>query len=221
MDDITKREPTRSFGPRTSTRATTGAAICRCSAPWASISRSASTIAACSATASPAPSRRWRPPISARCCCSTTTTSATSPRPRSANGPATSFRAGRCCIRGQRSDPVGLRLGRRPSQALFAVAPAGELQGRPRRPARHRRSGVRTDEAPRRGDGLDPQGRGRRKDADRRRHHRAADDVRAGKGRAEGQGRPAGHARARARSNRPTRSRCSTAPPRWSTAPIT
>ena len=33
---------------------------------------------------------------------------------------------------------------------------AGELQGRPGRPARHRRSGVRPDEAPRRGDGLDP-----------------------------------------------------------------
>ena len=40
--------------------------------------------------------RRWRNPISARCCCSTTTTSATSPRPRSANGRATSCRAGRC-----------------------------------------------------------------------------------------------------------------------------
>ena len=119
------------------------------------------------------------------------------------------------------SDPVGLRLGRGPSQALFAVAQAGELQGRPRRPARHRRSGVRPDEAPRRGDGLDPQGRGRRQDADRRRHHRAADDVRAGEGRADDQGRPAGHAGARARSSRPTRSRCSTAPPRWSTAPIT
>ena len=89
---------------------------------------------------------------------------------------------------------MGLRLGRRPSQALFAVAQAGELQGRPGRPARHRRSGVRADEAPRRGDGLDPQGRGRRQDADRRRHHRAADDVRTGEGRAQGQGRPAGHA---------------------------
>ena len=32
-------------------------------------------------------------------------------------------------------------------------------------------------------------------DADRRRHHRTADDVRAGEGRAQGQGRPAGHAR--------------------------
>ena len=41
-------------------------------------------------------------------------------------------------------------------QALFAVAQAGKLQGRPGRPARHRRSGVRPDEAPRRGNGLDP-----------------------------------------------------------------
>ena len=39
----------------------------------------------------------------------------------------------------------------------------------------------------------------RRQNADRRRHHRAADDVRTGKGRAEDQGRPAGDARARAR----------------------
>ena len=47
--------------------------------------------------ARPRASRRWRSPTSARCCCSTTTTSATSPRPRSANGRATSSRAGRCC----------------------------------------------------------------------------------------------------------------------------
>ena len=40
---------------------------------------------------------------------------------------------------------------------------------------------------------LDPRSR-RRQDADRRRHHRAADDVRAGEGRAQDQGRPAGHA---------------------------
>ena len=39
----------------------------------------------------------------------------------------------------RRSDPVGLRLGRRASQALCALAQAGELQGRPDRPARHRR----------------------------------------------------------------------------------
>ena len=94
----------------------------------------------------------------------------------------------------RRSDHLGLRLGGRASQALFAVAQAGELQGRPRRPARHRRSVVRPDEAPRRGDGLDPARRGRREDADRRRHHRTADDVRAGEGRPQGQGRPAGHA---------------------------
>ena len=87
--------------------------------------------------------------------------------------------------RGRRTDPVGLRLGRRASQALFAVAQAGELQGRPRRPARHRRSGVRPDEAPRRGDRLDPARGRRRQHADRRRHHRAADDVRTGEGRAE------------------------------------
>ena len=59
--------------------------------------------------------------------------------------------------RGARSDPVGLRLGRRPPQALFALAQAGKLQGRPGRHARHRRSGLRPDEAARRGDGLDPQ----------------------------------------------------------------
>ena len=94
----------------------------------------------------------------------------------------------------RRSDPVGLRLGRRAPQALFALAQAGELQGRPGRPARHRRSRLRPDEAPRRGDGLDPEGRRRRQDADRRRHHRAADDVRTAKGRPQDQGRPAGDA---------------------------
>ena len=36
-----------------------------------------------------------------------------------------------------RSDPVGLRLGRRASPALCAVAQARELQGRPAGPARH------------------------------------------------------------------------------------
>ena len=44
----------------------------------------------------PRASRRWRTPSSARCWSSTSTTSATSPRPRSANGSATSSRAGRC-----------------------------------------------------------------------------------------------------------------------------
>ena len=38
---------------------------------------------------------------------------------------------------------VGLRLGRHAPQALCAVAQAGELQGRPGRPARHRRSRLR------------------------------------------------------------------------------
>ena len=41
--------------------------------------------------------------------------------------------------------------------------------------------GLRPDEASRRGDGLDPESRRRRQDADRRRHHRTADDVRAAK----------------------------------------
>ena len=40
----------------------------------------------------------------------------------------------------RRSDHLGLRLGRRASPALFAVAQAGKLQGRSGRPARHRRS---------------------------------------------------------------------------------
>ena len=57
----------RASGPRTSTRATTGAARCRRSAPWPSISRSGSITAACTATGSAAPGRRWRNPSSARC----------------------------------------------------------------------------------------------------------------------------------------------------------
>ena len=52
----------------------------------------------------------------------------------------------------RRSHPVGLRLGRRAPQALYALAQAGELQGRPHRPARHRQSGIRADGAPRQGD---------------------------------------------------------------------
>ena len=48
-----------------------------------------------------------------------------------------------------RSDPLGLRLGRGPPQALFAVAQAGKLQGRPGRPARYRRPCVRTYETAR------------------------------------------------------------------------
>ena len=89
---------------------------------------------------------------------------------------------------------MGLRLGGGASPAVLALAQAGKLQGRPGRPARHRRSGLRPDEAPRRGDGLNAEGRRRRQDAGRRRHHRAADDLRTGKSRAQDQGRPAGHA---------------------------
>ena len=86
----------------------------------------------------------------------------------------------------RRADPVGFRFGRRAPQALHALAQAGELQGRPDRPARHRQSRLRTDEAPRGGDRLaHPRGR-RRRHADRRRHRRAADVLRAGEGRAEG-----------------------------------
>ena len=121
----------------------------------------------------------------------------------------------------QRSDPVGFRLGGGAPQALHAVAQAGELQGRPDRPARHGQSRVRPDGAPRQGDRVAAQGSRRRKDAGRRRHHRAADDVRTAKGRAEGRRRPAGHAGSARDQDRPTRSRCSTAPPPWSTAPIT
>ena len=52
MDE--KRAIRENHAPRTSTRATTGAAICRRSAPWGSISRSASITAACTATGSAA-----------------------------------------------------------------------------------------------------------------------------------------------------------------------
>ena len=172
--------------PTTSTRATTGAAHCRRSASWGSISRSGSITAACTATGS-ARVQAGAGEIrrSARCWCSTSTTSATSPRPRSANGSATSSRRWALLTRDGEPDPVGLRLGRRAPQALHALAQAGELQGRADRPARHRRSGVRADEAPRQGDRLAAQRGRRRQDADRRRHHRAADDVRTGEGRAQ------------------------------------
>ncbi len=86
----------RRSAPRTSTRATIGGARCRRSAPWRSISRSGSITGGCTAIGSAASSRRWRNPSSARCWSSTSTTSATSPRPRSANGSATSSAAGRC-----------------------------------------------------------------------------------------------------------------------------
>ena len=74
----------------------------------------------------------------------------------------------------RRSDPVGLRFGRRPSQALYAVAQAGELQGRHARPARHGRSLVRADGQARQGIVSLLKEAGVREDAGRRRHHRAA-----------------------------------------------
>ena len=89
------------------------------------------------------------------------------------------------------------------------------------RPARHRRSRVRPDGAPRQGDRLAAQGSRRRENAGRRRHHRAADDVRTAEGRPQDRRRPADHAGGARDQVAPTRSRCSTAPPRWSTAPIT
>ena len=93
-----------------------------------------------------------------------------------------------------RPDPVGLRLGRRAPQALHALAQAGELQGRPDRPARHRQPRLRADEAPCRGDRLaHPRGR-RRQHAGRHRYRRAADAVRAGEGRTQDRRRPADHA---------------------------
>jgi hypothetical protein len=56
--------------------------------------------------------------------------------------------------------------------------------------------------------------------ADRRRHHRTANDVRAGEGRLKVKTASRSCWR-RARSSPPTRLRCSTAPPRWWTAPTT
>ena len=53
MDDIT-RDPINDHAPRTSTRATIGAARCRRSASWGSISRSGSITGACTATGSAA-----------------------------------------------------------------------------------------------------------------------------------------------------------------------
>ena len=121
----------------------------------------------------------------------------------------------------RRSDPVGLRLGRRASQALCAVAQAGELQGRPDRPARHRRSpsfGLMKRHA--------------EEIASLLREAGVADmpigvDIieppmmfelqKAGLKIDDGQ-----QVMLEAREIKsPTRSRCSTAPPRWSTAPMT
>ena len=78
----------------------------------------------------------------------------------------------------QRSDPLGLRLGGRASQALRALAQAGELQGRAHRHARHRGAGFRPDGAARQGDRLAHSRGRRRQHAGRRRSDRAADDVR-------------------------------------------
>ena len=108
----------------------------------------------------------------------------------------------------RRSDPVGLRLGRRAPPALCAVAQAGELQGGPARPARHGQPGVRADGAARQGDRRADPGRGRRQDAGRRRHHRAADAVRAGEGGPQDRRRPADHAGGARDQVRSTRSRC-------------
>ena len=94
----------------------------------------------------------------------------------------------------RRTDPVGLRLRRRASQALCAVARPAELQGRPDRPARHRGALLRPDEEARRGTRLDPARTRRRRHADRRRHRRTADDVRTAESRPQDRRRSAGHA---------------------------
>ena len=124
--------------------------------------------------------------------------------------------------RDRRSDPVGLRLGRRASQALCALAQAGELQGRPGRPARHRRSRLRPDEAEHAEEMASLL-----KEAGVAKMPVGVDIIEPPmmfelrESRPEVKRRPAGDAGARARSSRRTRSRCSTAPPPWSTAPIT
>ena len=131
------RPPSAKSAPRTSTRATTGAARCRRSASWGSISRSASITAACTITG-------WR----ARAGAGEIRSRRAAGVRRQQHplhhldqdrrmGARQAFALGAADAR-RRSDPVGLRLGRRPPQALYAVAQAGELQGRPRRPARHR-----------------------------------------------------------------------------------
>ena len=87
--------------------------------------------------------------------------------------------------------------------------------------ARHRRSGFRPDEASRRGNGLNSQVGRRRQNADWRRYHRTANDVRARESRGQDQRRPADHAERARESNRPTKSHSSIARPQWSMVPTT
>ena len=205
-------QPALQLGPR----------ICRRSAPWASTSRSASITAACTATAS-----------------------------RRAQAGAGEVRARRAAGVRRQQHPLhhldqDRRMGARQAFALgaadaqrpdpilwdFGSAAVHHKLYSPWLKPENCKAGlvglrgtvaslVRPDEAPCRGDRLDPARSRRRQDADRRRHHRAADDVRTGEGRPEDRGRPAGHAGGARDQVAPTRSRCSTAPPRWSTAPTT
>ena len=167
-----------SSAPRTSTRATIGGGRCRHLAPWGSISRSASTTGDCIAIGSGASSgagevrarrapglRRQQHPLHHL-----------DQDRRMGARQALPFRAAH--PHQQRSDPLGLRLGGRASQALRALAQAGELQGRAHRHARHRGAGFRPDGAARRGDRVAHSRGRRRQHAGRRRSDRAADDVR-------------------------------------------
>ncbi len=153
--------PCARSAPTTSTRATTGVARCRRSAPWGSISRSGSITGACTAIG-----------------CRARQAGAGEIRARRAAGlrrqqyplhhldqdrrmgARQALPLGAAHPR-RRPDPVGFRLGRRAPQALHAVAQAGELQGRADRAARHRQSRLRADGAPCQGDRLADQG-GRR-----------------------------------------------------------
>ena len=129
----------RRSAPRTSTRATTGAGRLSALGITGVNSKSGSIIAGCTAPARPRQAgagkiRAWR-----------------AARLRRQQypllhldqdrrvGARQAVPLGADHAHQQRSDPVGFRLGGGASQALHALAQAGELQGRPDRAARHRR----------------------------------------------------------------------------------
>ena len=179
MDDITKRDPIQIRAEDINPRYNWGRP-CLPSASWASTSRSASITGACTGTGSAAREQALENSELGALLVFDVNNIRYMTSTKIGEWERDKLSRWALLPREWRPDHLGLRLRRRAPQALFAMAQAGELPGRSGRTARHSRAAIRVDEAPRRGDRRDPAGGARRRQhATGRRHHRAADDVRA------------------------------------------
>ena len=190
MDDTVRRD----HAPRTSTPASTGAAPCPRSASWGSISRSASTTAGSTATAC----RGCKQALENSELGALLVFDVNNIRYITSTkiGEWERDKLSRWALLTRTGEPILWDFG---SAAVHhklytpwlepenCKAGLVGLRGTVR-------SRLRTDEAARRGDRLAHARSRRCRHADRRRHHRAADDVRIGEGRAQGPRRPAGDA---------------------------